>query len=128
MSNHSASAAATSSGLSPRSFPRMKRPSSSRPTLASHLGDSGKNQTIEKRNIRGMIWNAIGNLQRIWLLPPSIKDRPLRELVQALHARNNAESPGNVQFEPVGYNDTKNIQSKFNGNELSATCVLSRLG
>jgi hypothetical protein len=54
---------------SPRKRPKMYLASSLRPTLASHLGDSGKNQTMLMRKINGRIWNAIGKRQAREELP-----------------------------------------------------------
>jgi hypothetical protein len=77
MSWNSASARSLSSPSFPRSLPRMKRPSSSRPTLTNQRGDSGNHQTIMNSIRSGIIWNPIGNLQRNGEAPPSINERPL---------------------------------------------------
>lgn len=60
----------------PRRRSRMYLASSSRPTLTSHLGDSGKNQRIAKRKSSGRIWKAIGNLQTKGEKPLSTNEQP----------------------------------------------------
>ena len=34
---------------------------------------------------------------------------------------------GGLQFEPISYDNTENIESKLNGDELATACVLSSL-
>ncbi len=80
ISSNSASARSLSWPSFPRSLPRINRASSSRPTLTSHLGDSGNHQTTAKRRRRGIIWKAIGNLQRMAEAPLSINESPLKKV------------------------------------------------
>lgn len=77
ISDISMSAFCASGPDSPRSLPRIYRASSSRPTLTSHRGDSGKNQTAPSSTKSGMIWKPMGKRHRMGDVPPFIKDRPL---------------------------------------------------
>jgi hypothetical protein len=56
--------------VSPRAWRRASaaRPSSSRPTLMSHRGDSGKTQIRQASGIAGTIWRANG--KRHWKTEP----------------------------------------------------------
>jgi hypothetical protein len=74
---NSASAKTFSCPSLPRSLSKIKRASSSRPTFTSHLGDSGNHQTMMNNTRRGMIWKAMGNLQRIGEAPWSMNESPL---------------------------------------------------
>lgn len=75
-----------------------------------------------------MIWKAIGKRQRKADLPPSMKERPLerRNYVRPFSVGNHLdlENRGDVQLKPIRQNDTKDVQSEFNRNELSTRSML----
>lgn len=101
----------------------MNRASSSRPTLTSHLGDSGNHHTMTNRITSGMIWKAIGNLQRIGEAPLSTNERPLSSVRSCKGKKKWEGEGGNAQLEPVRYHDSEDVERELNSNELTSTSV-----
>lgn len=74
-----------------------------------------------------MIWKATGNLHRKADVPSSIKERPLYScqccysniIEEGLERRN-------VPFHPVCDDDTEDVESELDGNELSAGGMFGR--